>query len=193
MPSTLCLAHPLHSPPCCAAWSFAAVCCPRTTPLVLVARDPGADEVSRRGFSSPSVYKSPDLQETEAYLLTVGRVLGLIVGSSPERRTRSLSKTGKAHLCPPGSSRLFFRDTWSWRRRNCAGGVGIWLQLGWRNVRGTARSGLVLKVSPGKNAAHRSWPLERDLHTEGHEEHGLGHAKAPFRHFGVHRENCHLE
>ena len=44
---------------------------------------------------SPSEDKSSDPRGTEAYLRKAGRVRRPVVGSSPERRTRSLSKTGE--------------------------------------------------------------------------------------------------
>ena len=207
------------SPPCSAARSSAAVAASAACAAVLPAHDTGAGcwvcggqgPRSRRGtkavVSGTSENKTSDLQETEAYLRTVRRVTKrvgtkIVVSRPPENKTPHWAggcgfQSGAAHQVPvqdkegSPSVHMGVLDSLSVTPGH---GVGIWQQLGWRKVRGTALWGVwVLKVSPRKKAAHRSQSLNCELYTGGHEEHGLGDTEAPFRHFRPHHGNWHLE
>ena len=122
MPSTLCLAHPVHSHALVSPLHLhvlllgrllpllpllhVPLCCPRTTPLVLVvggvvARDPGADEVSKRGF--PVRPKTSPLISTRPHQVTVQDREG-----SP------------VHLGVPAS---FSVTPWSWSRNPATTGL----------------------------------------------------------------------
>ena len=118
--------------------------------------------------------KSCDLQETEAYSSDgwtgTGAGCGVQSGAAHQVTVQDREGSPSVHFGVPDSLSVTLDH-----------GVGIRKQLGWRKVRGTALSGVwVLKVSLGKKAVHRSWPLKCELYTEGHEQHGLGHAKAHF-------------
>ena len=94
---------------------------------------------TKDGVSSPSDDKGSDRKGTGAYPRTAGSGRGPVVGSSPGRRTGSLSKTRmaqgavtpSAHLGVPLSLSVTPGPRGRMRQ-----------QLGWEKVCGTARSGI---------------------------------------------------
>ena len=102
-------------------------------------RCPRDRSCTKGGVSRPSEDKDPDPKGTGTYLRTAGGVRGPVVGSSPERRTRTQKALGavtpSVHLGVPKS--LAFTP---------GRGKGLRQQLGWKKVLGNAHSGIwVLK------------------------------------------------
>ena len=147
MPSTLCLAHPVHSHALVSPLHLhvllldrllpllpllhVPLCCPRTTPLVLVvggvvARDPWADEVSKRVV--PVRPKTSPLISTR---LIFGRLdgYGWLWGPIRSGAPGHCPRQGRFTFCPPGSLGHLFRDTLSWSRNLAT----TWLEEGARD------------------------------------------------------------